>query len=290
MQEENSELSVCPSFSSYSSDGLTDIAAQVTREFGGGGDWRRQVGDDFRGEEFGELDNEDDFEFVSVSKADDVVVLDGQFGPVFPIFNRDLLVPEKIQLQTNFTHDPKEEEGHDALSLRVPLKKLFVEESDPSPRFSTSSEEDVEAELNGVPPGTYCIWTPNNNSNNNSAKASPSNIKCKKSSSTGTGSSSASKRWRLLSLLRRCNSEGKETLVFLTPKKEEIIKAEKTDSKEKKVKKAAKETMSSAHEVFYVRNRAMKEGDKRRTYLPYRQDLVGFWTSVGTLGRSLPPF
>ncbi|KAG6656480.1 hypothetical protein CIPAW_04G025400 [Carya illinoinensis] len=249
MQEANSELSVCPSFSSYSSDGLTDIAAQVTRsEFGGGGDWRRQVGDDFQ----------------------------GQFGPVFPIFNRDFLVPEKIQLQTNFAYDP------------VPLKKLFVEESDPSPRFSTSSEEDVEAELNGVPPGTYCIWTPNNNSNNNSAKASPS-IKCKKSSSTGTGSSSASKRWRLLSLLRRCNSEGKDRLVFLTPKKEEI-KTEKTDSKEKKVKKVARETMPSAHEVFYVRNRAMKEGDKRRTYLPYRQDLVGFWTSMGTLGRNLPPF
>ncbi|KAG6716007.1 hypothetical protein I3843_04G024600 [Carya illinoinensis] len=289
MQEANSELSVCPSFSSYSSDGLTDIAAQVTRsEFGGGGDWRRQVGDDFQGEEFGELDNEDDFEFVSVSKADDVVVLEGQFGPVFPIFNRDFLVPEKIQLQTNFAYDPEKEEGHEALSLQVPLKKLFVEESDPSPRFSTSSEEDVEAELNGVPPGTYCIWTPNNNSNNNSAKASPS-IKCKKSSSTGTGSSSASKRWRLLSLLRRCNSEGKDRLVFLTPKKEEI-KTEKTDSKEKKVKKVARETMPSAHEVFYVRNRAMKEGDKRRTYLPYRQDLVGFWTSMGTLGRNLPPF
>ncbi|XP_042969159.1 uncharacterized protein LOC122301862 [Carya illinoinensis] len=140
-----------------------------------------------------------------------------------------------------------------------------------SSTFLTSSEEEVEDALDGVPNGTYCIWTPNS-SNNSSAKASPS--KCKKSNSTGTGPASTSKRWRLLSFLRRCNNEGKESLVFLTPKKEAEIRAEKAEldhSKlEKKVLKKAvsKETMSSAHEAFYVRNRAMREGDKRRTYLP----------------------
>ncbi|XP_041006382.1 uncharacterized protein LOC121251123 [Juglans microcarpa x Juglans regia] len=292
MQGESSELSACPSFNSYSSDRLAAIAAEVTREFDGVGDRQRQLGDDYRGEE--PEDNDDDFEFVSVRRADDVAVIDGHVGPVFPIFNRDLFA-EKSKQKINETCDPEEAEGHDVPSVRVPLKQLLVEERDQtSSTFSTSSEEEVEDGLDGVPPGTYCIWTPNS-SNNSSSKASPS--KCKKSSSTGTGPASASKRWRLSSFLRRCNSEGKESLVFLTPKKEAEIRAEKAaeldySKLEKKVLKKAvsKETMSSAHEAFYVRNRAMREGDKRRTYLPYRQDLVGFWTSVGALGKTFPPF
>lgn len=292
MQGESSELSACPSFNSYTSDRLAAIAAEVTFDFDGVGGRQRQLGHDYRGEEPGDNDD-DDFEFASVRRAGDVVVDDGLIGPVFPIFNRDLLA-EKSQRRINETCDPEEAEGHDVLSFRVPLKQLFVEERDQtSSTFSTSSEEEVEDGLYGVPPETYCIWTPNS-SNNSSAKASPS--KCKKSSSTGTGPASASKRWRLTSFLRRCNSEGKESLVFLTPKKEEITRGEKAelnDSKlEKKVMKKAvsKETMSSAHEAFYVKNRAMREGDKRRTYLPYRQDLVGFWTSVGALGKTFPPF
>lgn len=265
MQEDNWELSVCPSFNSYSSDKLADIAVKVVDADNYGRN---------RGEEL-----DDDFEFVSVSRAgDDVVVVDGQIGPVFPVFNRDLI--NRSRLQGN--------EDHDGRSLRVPLKKLFVEERDPTTSFSSSSEEEEgEGDLEGVPPGTYCVWTPNNN---NSAKASPS--QCKKSNSTGTkttgsSSSAASKRWRLSNLLRRSNSEGKEAFVFLTPKKEEIrpeIKAVNRElgSKEKKVK-----TVSSAHEAFYARNR---QGDKRRTYLPYRQDLVGFWANVGALGKTFPPF
>lgn len=90
-------------------------------------------------------------------------------------------------------------------------------------------------------------------------------------------------------MLRRSNSEGKDSFVFLTPKKvaTRVEKAE-VGLKEKKAKKPAKETLSSAHEAFYLRNRAMKEEDKRRTYLPYRQDLVGFWTSVGAMGKTFP--
>lgn len=268
MQEDSWELSVCPSFNSYSSDNLAEVAAKVVD----GEDGRH------RGEEL-----DDEFEFVSVSRAaDELVVIDGQIGPVFPVFpvfNRDLLSTSRLQGAGD------DREGR---SLRVPLKKLFVEERDPTTSFSSSSS-DGEGDLEGVPPGTYCVWTPNNN---NSAKASPS--RCKKSNSTGTkttGSSSSSKRWRLSSFLRRSNSEGKDSFVFLTPKKEEIrpekavVKNRELGSKATKVK-----TVSSAHEAFYARNRAMKEGDKRRTYLPYRQDLVGFWANVGALGKSFPPF
>jgi hypothetical protein len=48
--------------------------------------------------------------------------------------------------------------------------------------------------------------------------------------------------------------------------------------------------LSSAHELFYVQNRAWKEGEKRKSYLPYRQDLVGFFANVNAYGKTFPPF
>ncbi|KAF3976415.1 hypothetical protein CMV_000387 [Castanea mollissima] len=317
MQEESWELSVCPSFNSYSSDKLADVAAQVTREFD-----HRDHDDE------GAFEENEEFEFVSVRKAeDDVVVLDGQIGPVFPVFNRDLLLsdqnPTKSQQITD-GHDLKnregegegegegEEEGEDVRCLRIPLKKLLSEEHDPTSYSSSSSEVD---ELEGVPPGTYCVWTPQSNSSPKAIAAAASPSQCKKSNSTGTttssntksSSSSSSKRWRLMNLLRRSNSEGKDSFVFLTPKnKEEEIsysnnsfadENSNSNSKEikkvvavKKKKKEKEQTVSSAHEVFYGRKRESMERDKRKTYLPYRKDLVGFWASVGSLGRTFPPF
>jgi hypothetical protein len=38
---------------------------------------------------------------------------------------------------------------------------------------------------------------------------------------------------------------------------------------------------------FYVKG---KEGDKRRSYLPYRPDLVGFMSNVKGVGRNIHPF
>lgn len=268
MQEESSDLSFCPSFNSYSSNRLADVAAEVTSELR----QERRLLD-------GDGGPDDDFEFVSVSRdTDDVVVVDGQIGPVFPVFNRDLL--SKNQAQADVDHDEQ--------TLRLPLKQLFLEERDPT--TSEDEEEEVDDGLEGVPPGTYCVWTPNNS---NSAKGAPS--RCKKSNSTGTkttgssSSSSGSRRWRILNLLRRSKSEGKDSFVFLTPKKEEI-RPQKAHRDEPRSKEKKEKTVSSAHEAFYARNRAVKEGDKRRTYLPYRQDLVGFWANVGALGKTMPPF
>ena len=58
-----------------------------------------------------------EFEFVFVCKAeDDVVVLDGQIGSVFPVFNRDLLLsnqnPTKSQQITD-SQDLKNREGEE---------------------------------------------------------------------------------------------------------------------------------------------------------------------------------
>lgn len=269
MQEQSSELSVCPSFDSYSSDKLVDTAAKVCREFGNLG---LETSEEFHGN--------DDFEFVSIFNAGDRVSVNGQVGQVFPVFNRNVLLGGDLDRKPEDDHEDEESVAG-------------------KPSSSSSSEAD---ELERVPPGTYCVWTPKR-----SVPESPG--QCKKSKSTG----SSSKRWRLRDLLRRCNSDGKDSFVFLTPlsgsKKVEEKVAEKLNNKEKessssgadhkavkkiaggKVKaKGTTEKVATAHEVFYVRNRKLKEEDKRRSYLPYRQGLVGFFANVNAMGRSFPPF
>jgi hypothetical protein len=138
MQEDNWELSVCPSFSSYSSDKLAEIADKVVD----GEDGRHQ------GEEL-----DDEFEFVSVSRADDdLVVVDGQIGPVFSVFNRDLLSTSWLQAACS--------DDREGRSLRVPLKKLFVEERDPTTSFLSSSSDGRGGggRSGGCPTGKmYCV-------------------------------------------------------------------------------------------------------------------------------------
>ncbi|CBI34915.3 unnamed protein product, partial [Vitis vinifera] len=155
------QMQECPSFNSYSSDRLADVAAKVGEE--------ECASDDRRVDE-------DNFEFTFVSTGE--VLRETQIGPVFPVFNRDLLV-----------------EDGEAKTLRFPLKKLFMEERD----GMSSSSSDAD-ELEGIPEGTYCVWQPK--------KVPDTPERCKKSSSTG----SASKRWRFRDLLRRSNSEGNEEL------------------------------------------------------------------------------
>lgn len=241
------QMSECPSFNSYSAGRLADVAAKVGEEEEECAGIDRRV-------------HEHDFDFTFVST--DEVLSDSQIGPVFPVFNRDLLLQDG-----------------EAKTLRFPLKKLFMEERD-----ATSSSSSDADELEGIPEGTYCVWRPK--------QVPPSPERCKKSSSTG----SASKRWRFRDLLRRSNSDGKDSFVFLTPSKREE-KADLTDksdhSKETRTAAAGKAKTkvisgekASAHEIFYMKNRAIKEGDKRQSFLPYRRDLVGFFANVGRMNKS----
>ncbi|PIA61972.1 hypothetical protein AQUCO_00200159v1 [Aquilegia coerulea] len=233
-------------------------------------------------------EDDDDFEFAVLTRdpesspiSADEIFSNGQIKPIYPVFNRDLLFAGG---QDDFT---KLQSGS---TIRFPLKKLLIEEREPS-SSSSSSESD---ELETLPEGTYCVWTPK------PVKESPE--MCKKSNSTGS-----SKRWRFRDLLHRSNSDGKDTFVFLTPstkKKEKKaentseVSKERRDSGEMKVagkvktKRNSGEGTTSAHEVHYVRNRALKESDRRKSYLPYRQDLVGLFANVNMngLNRTLRPF
>ncbi|MCE5166577.1 hypothetical protein HAX54_022054, partial [Datura stramonium] len=123
-------------------------------------------------------------------------------------------------------------------SIRIALKNLFVEEGE-----STTSDE-----LETIPPGTYCVWKP--------TISEPSPAKCKKSKSTG----SVSKRWpRIRDFLRRSNSD---SFLFLTPKNET---GKATNSGEAGKLKAS------------VTGRNKGDKNRRKSYLPYRKDLIGLF-------------
>ncbi|KAL6960596.1 hypothetical protein U1Q18_038360 [Sarracenia purpurea var. burkii] len=275
LEFQDGEALSCPSFNAYSSDRFAEIAAELSAG-------ERSPAETSNGI----VDNDDDFEFALVRSNRDVtadeIFRGGEVRQIFPVFSRDIL----------YNDDHDRDDTADVSTLRLPLKKLFIENREErDPPSSSSSEAD---ELEGIAPGTYCVWKPE------LVEASPS--RCKKSSSTG----SASKRWKIRDLLRRSNSEGKDSFVFLTPKNKEK-KAAKTEivesfkerrdfgdavkgagkAKAKRITAGGEKVPSSAHELFYIRSRASKEGERRKSYLPYRQDLVGFFASVG---RTFPPF
>lgn len=252
------DVYICPSFNSYSSDRLAEIAVRIA---GNGGE---VAADD------------EDFEFAFVREGnDEVLTEERRIGPVFPVFNCDL-----------FNEDEESE-----ASVAVPLSKLFIKEdnerddnNNDNPPSCSSSEAD---ELEQIPAGTYCVWRPK------LAESPGLPSRCKKSKSTG----SSSRRWRLRDLMRRSNSDGKDSFVFLTPKHHhrEPSKSEKS-IQSSKGNKPLRSTAGggvgspSPHEEFYVRNRAMNEAEKKKSYLPYRQDLLGFFANVNGLRRSFPRF
>uniref|UniRef100_A0A5B7BK69 Uncharacterized protein n=1 Tax=Davidia involucrata TaxID=16924 RepID=A0A5B7BK69_DAVIN len=306
--QSSSVLLLSPSFSSYSSAKLAEIADRVVQEFRA--ETESELDDDLFGfkseetssviaqekpnaeeeeEEEEEKEEDDDFEFAFVGRepdsspiSADEIFYNGQIRPVFPIFNRDLLLGD-----SEYENSVSSEPPPPPPSIRRPLRKLFIEDRDP-PSCSSSEADDLE----GIPQGTYCVWTPK-------AAVEESPGRCKKSNSTGS-----SKRWKFRDLLHRSNSDGKDTFVFLTPsnaanakKRDEKVEKATTEApsvagkaKSKGVTGGRVVSVPAAHEAHYVRNRAMKEGDRRRSFLPYRQDLVGFFANVNGLSRNLHPF
>ncbi|KAB1669305.1 hypothetical protein ES319_1Z056500v1 [Gossypium barbadense] len=226
-----------------------------------------------------EEEEEEEFSFVCLNpdgspiSADDLFQ-DGQIRPIFPLFNQDLLYAAADDAFVS-------KSGEGDMAQRAPVRKLFLEDSPDA----TSSE----------PAGPYCEWR----SGRTVTEASPES--CRKSNSTGF-----SKLWRFRDLKLRCSSDGKDAFVFLShhsSSSSSSVKTEKKNEKEekkdkvkvseekpkvKKTQKSIKTASLSAHEKLYVKNRAQKQGDKRRSYLPYRQ--VGFFTNVNGLSRNVHPF
>ncbi|KAL9391476.1 hypothetical protein Peur_015396 [Populus x canadensis] len=158
---------------------------------------------------------------------------------------------------TNSTQDAKKPN-------RLPLRKLFYEDRE---TFSCSSSE--ADDIDSLEPGSYCVWTPK--------KEEGSLGSCKKSSSTGSNS----KRWKFKDFIHRSNSDGKDTFMFLMPnnKKSGLYhqrsSSDDQDGNHNKQGIEKRKEAKGAH--YYVRS---NEDDKRRSYLTYRPDLVGFLISV----------
>ncbi|XP_055826614.1 uncharacterized protein LOC129895015 [Solanum dulcamara] len=289
------ESSQSPSFNSYSNKNLAAIADRVVQEFRAeNGTEEEFVVDDNGGfscfesggrlndkeeEQGNEDDDEFEFSFVKESEispvAADEIFYNGQIRPIYPLFNRDLLLD--FMNDSSNSNSTSEEVSARPKSIRLPLRKLFLEEEREANSSCSSSEID---DLEGIAEDTYCVWMPKPEEKSAGG--------CKKSSSTGS-----SKRWKFRDLLYRSNSDGKDTFVFLTHsfKKKEENKAEKTTTK---IDNASKVTLKSKGVPMAEGNPAMHYvknggGEKRKTYLPYRQDLVGFLANMKGTSRNVQP-
>ncbi|XP_050257310.1 uncharacterized protein LOC126702604 [Quercus robur] len=321
--QESSVLSVSPlsppSFNSYSSEKLSDIAARVVEELRKESEsdpdsdifnWapkttqpqpqQQQQEEDkakdnnnnnsdkekreYEEEEEEKEDDDDDFEFAFVCREPDTTTIsadeifsNGQIRPTYPIFDQSLLLSlyDSHIEKTNTTTATTTTMRTTAISTtkappssfrRPPLRKLMIEEQERDRDTSCSSSE--ADDLEGVPDGSYCVWTPHSSSS------------CKKSHSTG----SSSKRWRFRDLLYRSNSDGKDTFVFLTPSK----KAEKIPVRNNSSNSNSNSNSNNNKKTTVVNKVA--EENKRKSFLPYRKDLVGFFTNANGLSKSLQPF
>lgn len=263
-----------PSFNAYSSGRLAEIAARVVQEFSNESQddsaffsWK-QEGLLHEGQDHKKLDHDADdddgeeFEFAivctqpdSLAISADEIFYNGQIRPIYPLFNTALLIDDR---EDELSKPSSAVSGDKPTKpIRLPLRKLFNEE-----RETTSCSSSEADDLESVPAGSYCVWTPKK------GKETPG--RCKKSSSTGT-----SKRWKFRDLLYRSNSDGKDTFVFLTPAKKSSERVMEDEGKENKERYMNGKAMDKEH---YVKNRTLKEEEhKRRSFLPYRQDLIGFF-------------
>lgn len=218
-------------------------------------------------------DGDSDFEFACLNpdgspvSADDVFD-NGRIRPFFPLFNRDLV----------FAAAAAAEPEPSSSLLLPPVKKVFAEAVADEPR------------------GTYCDWRARI-----VEETPPSPGSCRKSNSTGS-----SKMWRFRDLLPRSNSDGRDAVVMLKPSDGGVEKGRRSTDKAAERKEGAKAEEAkkgkgkgkataaapSAHERHYVKSRAVKESEKRKSYLPYKRDLLGlgFFTSVNGLSKNLHPF
>ncbi|KAJ0843993.1 hypothetical protein HanRHA438_Chr15g0697441 [Helianthus annuus] len=199
--------------------------------------------------EIGDVEHED-FEFKLLPN-DELISkhINPQNWTVFPVFNRHFPVNIEVANETNT------------------LEKLFIDQHEESSSCSSSETDELER----IPSGTFCVWQPTVITNS------------KKNSSIGYGS----KWWIIRYLLQRSNSEGKEAVLLLTRAKADGLKQKRISGE---VLKGAGlwKARTSVHERFYVQRRAENEAGKRKSYLPYRKDLLGLsFANVNEMGKML---
>ena len=211
-------------------------------------------------------EQEQEFSFACPNPQGSLVTADeifdnGQIRPIFPVFDQSILFSST------------------ASHLRPPLKKLFIEQQHDI--FPSGSEPQGQPEglLRELSQKTTVL----------DLGVEDSKEICKKSNSTGF-----SKLWRFRRDQKlRSNSDGEDAFVLLNtlaPANSETKGKNVTVKKGKDGRRRSRTTSSVAHEKLYVMNRKRKESDKRRSFLPYRQQLVGFFANVNGFSKNLHPF
>ncbi|KAL6848688.1 hypothetical protein ACP4OV_021271 [Aristida adscensionis] len=174
-------------------------------------------------------------------------------GPVYPVFGRPRSPPAQQQQQ---------QEDLGTATVPVPLGQLLLEERG----GGAPSGQTDDGELGGVPAETYCLWSPGASP----AMATPA--RCRKSGSTGSVL-----RWRRRLPVGRSHSDGKEKFVFLDAA-------------------SAERDAGGGHRWSYDHGRgaggqgACGGDGGRKSFLPYKQNLVGLFANAGALRRTYHPF
>ncbi|KAL0417036.1 UNVERIFIED_CONTAM: hypothetical protein Slati_3535500 [Sesamum latifolium] len=275
-----SMISLSPSFNSYSNTKLAEIAARVVEEFDS-----EELYDEFyfereessaagrveeegvsvegdRGNDVvteGDADEDDEeFEFAFVTRdselpspiSADEIFHNGQIRPVYPVFNRDLFLGDVDFRQGNGKENGVQNSG----SEKGPTIRLPLRKLFIEERETTMTM-------------------------------------------TTTSSSSSSEaddlgEFRLIHTASHSDGS-KDRFVLLSPsnsgrKKENVERVKATAGSPQKAKPAAPPPPPPPlpPPALYGRD----GGEKRRSYLPYRQDLVGFFANVNGLSKNLQPF
>lgn len=225
-------------------------------------------------------ESDGEFEFPSVSResaagggaaaAADELFAGGRIRAFYPVFGRVL-----------------DGASPPAPAPRPPLGRLFqLEQARNSSVASTSSSSSASsaADLGSASPDTYCLWTPG------SSPASSPARPPRKSGSTGSMA-----RWRRIGelVVGRSHSDGKEKFLFLSapssPARDKP-NSKRPPPKGSKAGAAAAatelDTVAAGRRASYGGGGAKASPGGRRTFLPYRQDLVGLFASAHGLSRS----
>jgi hypothetical protein len=252
------DIGFAPSFNCYATDSLTSkAAAKVSREF------QDDLLSDVEEEDF-----EFSLEFGGEKYSAKELALSGRI--LLPIFDTDLVTKDEVESEVKEKLDDKT----DSDSLIIPLEKLLISETGDPVSYSSEEAEKAEKEddFEKRASKTFCV----------SWQKPRHHAAIKKSRSTGSESESGSRKWRITDILRRSNSAGKESVFFLCPqrveasnKKRAAVKGSKAGGKPKMMSSSP-----SVHELFYVQKREEQKGDKKRSYLPYRQAILGFQVQV----------
>ncbi|AQK92282.1 DUF1645 family protein [Zea mays] len=220
-------------------------------------------------------DGDDDFTFAAAHPPPRLLPAGaggGFVGPplLYPVFGRPRSPPRVA--------DPAEPEPEpDTATARVPLgRHLAVDRRrDPAPAPLPAPADDDD---DSVPAETFCPWSPGWSA----AAASPA--RCKKSGSTGSVL-----RWRPRLAVGRSQSDGKEKFVFLSAGGGSS--GRRSQNGRGVAAPGGGATAGAPHAwSCYVNDNKSGGGARRRSFLPYKRDLVGLFANAAVFRRSYLPF